>query len=106
MWRNEEENAIRIGLSLDYFWSLDVKQYAKHVRIFNEKEKNRVEEKDKLNHILAVYISYAVNDPKHFPKEPFLSEKKPKKVVYMNGDEMEKMARLNTIRQGGVINDT
>ena len=52
MWRNEEENAIRIGLSLDYFWSLTPKQYTKHIRVFNEQEKNRVQEQDKLNHIL------------------------------------------------------
>ena len=30
LWRDWEEDAIRIGLTLDYFWSLNVKQFQKH----------------------------------------------------------------------------
>lgn len=103
MWRNEEENAIRIGLSLDYFWSLTPKQYTKHIRVFNEQEKNRVQEQDKLNHILASYIGFAIKDPKHFPKNPVLSETQSKTLKVMTDDEMERQARLNTIKKGGVI---
>lgn len=103
MWRNEEENAIRIGLTLDYFWELTPKQYAKHIRIFNEQEQNRIQEKDKLNHILAGYIAYAVNDPKHFPKSPILSEKQCEKPAIMSDEQMERQAKLNTIKKGGVI---
>lgn len=102
LWRDWEEDAIRIGLTLDYFWLLNVKQFQKHIRIFNEKEKERIEEKDRLNHILANYIGFAVNDPKHFPKEPYLGKKK---TVLMDDNEMERMARINTLKQGGVIND-
>ena len=103
MWRDLEEDAIRIGLDLHYFWSLDVKQYTKHVRIFNEKEKRRINEMDTLNHLLGKYIAYAFNDPKHYPLNPFTekSDLKP-----MNDEEMERQGRRNTIKLGGVINDS
>lgn len=96
-----EEDAIRIGLDLHYFWSLDVKQYTKHVRIFNEKEKQRIKEIDGLNHILGRYIAYAMNDPKHYPKQPFTH--KDTELKPMTDEEMEKQARRNTIKMGGVI---
>ncbi len=98
-----EADAIRIGLDLHYFWSLDVKQYAKHVRIFNEKEKQRIKEVDGLNHILGKYIAYAFNDPKHYPKEPFTE--KNTELKPMTDEDMERQARHNTIKMGGVIND-
>lgn len=94
MWRSEEENAIRIGLDLEYFWKLNPKQYMKHIHVFNEKEKMRVQEADKLNHMLAYYIAYGINDPKHFPKEPLLSEKK--KIGVMSDNEMEAIAMMNS----------
>ena len=98
-----EADAIRIGLDLHYFWSLDVKQYAKHVRIFNEKEKQRIKEVDGLNHILGKYIAYAFNDPKHYPKEPFTE--KNTELKPMTDEDMERQGRHNTIKMGGVIND-
>ena len=98
-----EADAIRIGLDLHYFWSLDVKQYAKHVRVFNEKEKQRIKEVDGLNHILGKYIAYAFNDPKHYPKEPFTE--KNTELKPMTDEDMERQARRNTIKMGGVIND-
>lgn len=104
MWRNLEEDAIRIGLDLHYFWSLDIKQYTKHVRIYNEKNKERIKEQDTLNYMLGKYIAYAFNDPKSYPDEPFTArdtELKP-----MSDDEMERRARHNTIKMGGVINDS
>ena len=66
-----EEDAIRIGLDLHYFWSLNPKQWSKYVKVFNEKEKQRLKEVDTLNHILGKYIGFAVNDPKHYPSRPF-----------------------------------
>lgn len=44
MWRDMEEDAIFIGLDLHYFWSLNPKEWAKHVKVFNEKEKQRLKE--------------------------------------------------------------
>ena len=99
-----EENAIRIGLDLHYFWSLDVKQYIKHVRVYNQKQQERIKEVDGLNHILGKYIGYAFNDPKHYPREPFTE--KDTELEPMTDEEMEKQARRNTIKMGGVINDS
>ena len=92
-----------MGLDLHYFWSLDVKQYIKHIKVFNEKEKQRIKETDELNYVLGKYIAYAFNDPKNYPKKPFTEQNTELKP--MSDEEMEKQARRNTIKMGGVIND-
>lgn len=102
MWRDMEEDAIRIGLTLSYFWSLNPKQWVKHIKVFNEKEKQRIEETDMFNYILGKYVAYAVNDPKHYPNKPFTQ--KDTDLKPMSDEEMEKQARRNTIKMGGVIN--
>ena len=97
-----ESDAIMIGLDLHYFWSINPKQWAKHVETFNKKEQQRLREKDLLNHILGKYIAYAFNDPKHYPTHPFTE--KDTDLKPMTDEEMERQARRNTIRMGGVIN--
>lgn len=104
MWRDLEEDAITIGLDLHYFWSLNPKQWAKHVKVFNHKEQQRLNEADLLNYILGKYIAYAVNDPKNYPSKPFTEKNTDLKP--MTDEEMETQARRNTIRMGGVINDS
>lgn len=101
MWRGLEEDAIRIGLDLHYFWSLDIKQYAKHVRVYNEKRKEQYKEQDGLNYVLGKYIAYAFNDPKHYPNKPF--SEKDTELKPMTSEQMESQARRNTIKMGGVI---
>lgn len=101
MWRDMEEDAIRIGLDLHYFWSLNPKQWEKYVKVFNEKETQRLKEVDTLNYILGKYIAYGVNDPKHYPSKPFTE--KDTELKPMTDEEMEKQARRNTIKMGGVI---
>lgn len=101
MWRDMEEDAIRIGLDLQYFWNLNPKQWAKYVKVFNEMEKQRLREIDTLNYVLGKYIAYAVNDPKHYPNKPF--SEKDTELKPMADEEMEKQARRNTIKMGGVI---
>lgn len=56
-----------------------------------------------LNHILGKYIAYATNDPKHYPKVPFTEKERESQP--MTDEEMERQARRNTIKMGGVIND-
>lgn len=104
MWRDLEEEAITIGLELNYFWSLDVKQYAKHVRVYNQKQKERYREVDHMNFLLGKYISFAVNEPSKYPEKPFLAEEE--KHTDMTESEMERQAKINTVLMGGVINDT
>lgn len=99
-----EEDAIRVGLDLHYFWTLTPKQWEKYIKVFNEKEKQRLKEIDALNYILGKYVAYGVNDPKHYPSKPFTENDTDLRP--MNDDEMEKQARRNTIKMGGVINDS
>ena len=98
-----EVDAILIGLDLHYFWTLNPKQFAKHVKVFNEKEQERLKEKDLFNFMLGKYIAFAFNDPKKYPSKPFLENDTDLKP--MTDEEMEKQARRNTIKMGGVIND-
>lgn len=101
MWRDMEEEAIKVGLDLHYFWTLNPKQWAKYVKVFNEKEQQRLKEVDTLNYVLGKYIGIAVNDPKHYPSKPF--SQKNTELKPMSDEEMEKQARRNTIKMGGVI---
>lgn len=103
MWRDMEEDAILIGLDLHYYWSLTPKQYAKHIKVFNEKEQQRLKEKDLFNFMLGKYVAYAFNDPKRYPSKPFTEKNTDLKP--MTDEEMERQARRNTIKMGGVIND-
>lgn len=103
MWRSYEEDAIYIGLDLNYFWSLDVKQYSKHIKAFNRKEKDRIKQLDELNYSLGQYISFAFNDPKNYPRKPFTDKNNDTELKPMTDEEMEKQARRNTIKMGGVI---
>lgn len=99
-----EEDAIRVGLDLHYFWSLNPKQWAKYVKVFNEKENARLKEVDSFNYVLGKYIAWAVNDPKHYPTKPY--SEKDTNLKPMTDEEMEKQGRRNTIKLGGVINDS
>ena len=103
MWREMESDAIAIGLDLNYSWSLNPKQWAKHIKVFNEKENQRLKETDFFNYLLGKYIAFAFNDPKKYPSKPFLEENTDLKP--MTDEEMERQARRNTIKMGGVIND-
>lgn len=98
-----ETDAISIGLDLHYFWSLNPKQWAKHIKVFNEKEKQRLREKDLFNYLLGKYVAFAFNDPKKYPDKPFTE--KDTDLKPMTDEEMEKQARRNTIKMGGVIVD-
>ena len=102
MWRDMEVEAIRIGLDLHYFWSLNPKQFEKYIQVFGEKEKSRIIEVDMLNHLLGKYISIGFNDPKNYPTNSFLSEIDNAQRI-MTDEEMERRAKLNTIKMGGVI---
>ena len=104
MWRDLEEDAIKIGLDLGYFWSLNPKQFAQHIKVFNEMEEQRLKEKDLFNFLLGKYVAYAFNSPKHYPTKPFTE--KTTHLEPMTDEEMEQQARRNTIKMGGVINDS
>ena len=104
MWRDMEEDAITIGLDLHYYWSLTPKQWAKHIKVFNQREQQRLRETDTFNYLLGKYIAYAVNDPKKYPSKPFTEKNTDLKP--MTDEDMELQARRNTIKMGGVIVDS
>ena len=104
MWREMESDAITIGLDLHYFWSLNPKQWAKHIEVFKKKEEQRFKEKDLFNYMLGKYVAYAFNDPKRYPSKPFTE--KNTDLEPMTDEEMERQARRNTIKMGGVIVDS
>ena len=56
------------------------------------------------NYVLGKYIGWAINDPKHYPRKPF--NEKDTELKPMTDEEMEQQARRNTIKMGGVINDS
>lgn len=55
------------------------------------------------NYNLGKYISYAFNAPKKYPKRPFLEEQENKELNEMTDAQMERMARINTLKLGGSI---
>lgn len=46
---------------------------------------------------------YAVNDPKKYPNKPFFQESNEEELREMSVDELERQAKYNTIKMGGVI---
>lgn len=88
---------------MDEYWHLNPLQFAKYIKVYRRKELARIREKDALNHFLGIYISAAVNNPKEYPQKPFLAKKTEDKPKSMTAEEMERMARRNTIRVGGTV---
>jgi hypothetical protein len=70
--------------------------------VYKKKEEARVREADMNNYNLGKYIAYAVNDPKKYPKKPFL-ERKSETGRKMSAEEMEEVMKRNTIILGGNI---
>lgn len=101
--------AITVGLSIEQYWDLNPKQFEKYIKVYIENEKKRLREADTNNFNLGKYIAYAVNDPKKYPRKPFLEDKLNKmemdEVVgrEMSVEEMEEMMKRNTIILGGKI---
>lgn len=78
-------------------------KFKKYIDVYLKKEKNRVIEKDFLNFLLGKYIGIAVNDGRKYPSKPFLERKQKEEPKEMSSEEMERMARANTLKLGGEI---
>jgi hypothetical protein len=89
-----------IGLDLDKYWEISPKWFKKQLDIYIKKEENRIREWDQMNHMFGKYISFAVNNPKRYPRKPFLEKQR---KVEMTGDAMERFARRFTMKSGGNI---
>lgn len=55
------------------------------------------------NYNLGKYIAYAVNDPKKYPKKPFLDKPEAKESNVMSNEEMEKVMLRNNLILGGTV---
>lgn len=84
---------------MEEYWNLNGKQFDKYLKVYREKEENRIKEQDYMNFLLGKYIAYAFNNPKKYPNKPFLHNMGKKKT--MTDEEMEREALKNTILMGG-----
>lgn len=64
-----------------------------------------MEKTDTLNHLLGHYIAIAFNQPKKYPRLPFLIKETVSTADVMSDDEMERMMMKNTILAGGTIKE-
>jgi len=56
-----------------------------------------------MNFLLGKYVGIAVNDPRKYPNKPFLEKTQLEEPKEMSSEEMERMARANTLKLGGDI---
>lgn len=57
-----------------------------------------------LNWLLGKYIAYSFNEPKKYPKKPFLDNSFTSEV--MSDEEMEQIAKINCYKLGGEVRDS
>ena len=88
-------------MNLTTYWETTPKRLEKYIKVYIEKEKQRVFEMDWNNYNLGKYVAFAFNSPKKYPSKPFLQEEK--KSGVMTAKEMEEVMRRNTLTLGGKI---
>ena len=95
-WRDNESRAFEIGLKIDEYWNLSPAEFRNCVAGFNSKQKAEIERADALNHILGRYISFAVNDPKHYPRKPIVAKNahRTKKMIPVTIEALDQYARI------------
>lgn len=102
VWREHEEEAIYMGLNLDYYWSLNPKQYKKHQEAYQRRIDDEIKRQDLLNYALGRYISFAFHEPNKYPRKPFTSTNV--ESVQQTAEQMEQAAMIITTTLGGTIN--
>lgn len=94
-------------MSIPEYWELTPREFEKVIKVFEQRSQERAREQDAQNYLLGKYIAYAINDPKKYPKKPFLDKLKEKderdEKLPMTDSEMERIMRANTIKLGGSI---
>jgi len=105
MWKEQEVNALSIGLKYDEYWEMYPVVYESYVKAHELKQKARMREWDMMNYMLGRYLTFAFNQPKNYPRKPFLDGKFEDKKE-MTDEEMEKMMKRNTKIMGGTVNES
>jgi hypothetical protein len=87
--------AVECGVDSSRYWDMTPREISAAITAYNKREAQRYKLKtetiDTLLWIAGKYNSYAVNNPKKYPKKPYLSvEEQPK---YMDDTSMEAWAR-------------
>lgn len=102
-WAGQELVAIEIGLDLERFWLTTPVDFEKYLKVYGKKKEDEVKQMDYNMWILGKYLAFSFHEPKKYPKKPYLMEEQ-KGVEVQSDEEMERMARKNTIILGGQIN--
>jgi len=88
------------GVSYELFWGdITPKLLQKYTQAYNR----RLQDLDSLHHLLGNYIAIGVNNPKKYPKEPYLTEKKQIALKEMSDDQMQQEAKRIAIMFGGEV---
>jgi len=90
-------------LRIDEYWDLTVSEYEKYIEAYKVRKEMEAKEMDVNNYNLGKYIAIAFNNPKKYPRRPFLQEEEKK---MMTAEDFDRVMRRNTILLGGKINDT
>ena len=80
------------------------KTFYKYIKVYQDKKLEDLKEQDMLNHLLGKYIAYASNNPKKYPKKPYLGYDFGQGNKNMTVEEMEKVIRRNNRILGGKFN--
>jgi hypothetical protein len=92
------------GLRMERYWETTPSEFKKYLEAYKKIVENKAREMDYSNFNLGKYLMLAYNDPKKYPKKPFLWKDERTNTI-MTEEEMDRMMRRNTISLGGEIND-
>jgi len=87
---------------LEQYWEYTPKKLEKFASVYRQREEQKAREWDMMNFLLGRYVMYAVNSPKDYPQQPYLS-KGEQKQEGMTDEEMDRMMLRTAIRHGGII---
>jgi len=75
-------------------------EFADCLEGFNRRLEYERQGQDALNHLLGRYVGIAVNNPKKYPKEPYLSDERKRESITTHTDEERIMiARMKYMRK-------
>lgn len=98
MWTEHEQYAVKIGLDYETYWTEPPRYFNKRLEAWEKREEQRAQEADVNNYNLGIYMSYAFNNPKKYPKRPFLSKDNSKKVDWRRHKAFMRKLSKNNIK--------
>lgn len=83
---------------MEKYWSETPKIFRKRVEVYQEMLEERVIEVDAVNYNLGIYIAMAVNNPRKYPKKPYMSREKVPNKTWSTDDLKNYFKRLSNGR--------